>query len=214
MKEKILIIIYKIGFWFIKISAAPGLLWFRPKCYYPGGKKIRIEGGALLIANHITMLDPYYMQYLVWYRNHHFVCLKEFYEKKARAFLFHCFQCIPVDRENAGTGTMREIAAHLKKEELVCMFPEGTVNRDGTEKPEIHQFKSGMVLVALMAGKPIVPMVMKKRKTIFSRLEAAIGEPVDVSSFYGRRPTVAEIDEITAYLQQKASELQKLLEEK
>lgn len=214
MKEKILNIIYKIGFWFIKISAAPGLLWFRPKCYYPGGKKIRIEGGALLIANHITMLDPYYMQYLVWYRNHHFVCLKEFYEKKARAFLFHCFQCIPVDRENAGTGTMREIAAHLKKEELVCMFPEGTVNRDGTEKPEIHQFKSGMVLVALMAGKPIVPMVMKKRKTIFSRLEAAIGEPVDVSSFYGRRPTVAEIDEITAYLQQKASELQKLLEEK
>ena len=203
MKEKILNIIYKIGFWFIKISAAPGLLWFRPKCYYPGGKKIRIEGGALLIANHITMLDPYYMQYLVWYRNHHFVCLKEFYEKKARAFLFHCFQCIPVDRENAGTGTMREIAAHLKKEELVCMFPEGTVNRDGTEKPEIHKFKSGMVLVALMAGKPIVPMVMKKRKTIFSRLEAAIGEPVDVSSFYGRRPTVAEIDEITAYLQEK-----------
>ena len=162
MKEKILNIIYKIGFWFIKISAAPGLLWFRPKCYYPGGKKIRIEGGALLIANHITMLDPYYMQYLVWYRNHHFVCLKEFYEKKARAFLFHCFQCIPVDRENAGTGTMREIAAHLKKEELVCMFPEGTVNRDGTEKPEIHQFKSGMVLVALMAGKPIVPMVIGK----------------------------------------------------
>ncbi len=214
MKEKILNVIYKIGFWFVKISAAPGLLWFRPKCYYPGGKKVRIKGGALLIANHITMLDPYYMQYLVWYRNHHFVCLKEFYDKPARAFLFRCFQCIPVDRDNTGTATMREIAAHLKKDELVCMFPEGTVNRDGTERPEIHQFKSGMVLMALMAGKPIVPMVMKKRKNIFSRLEAAIGEPVDVASFYGKRPTVTQIEEITEYLQQKALGLQQLLEEK
>ena len=211
MKEKILNIIYKIGFWFIKITAAPGLLWFRPKVIYPGGKKIRIKGGALLISNHITMLDPYYLQYLVWYRNHHFICLKEFYAKPARAFLFRCFQCIPVDRENTGTATMREISKHLKNDELVCMFPEGRVNTDGTEHLEIKQFKSGMVLMALMAGKPIVPMVMKKRKNIFSRLQAAIGEPVDVTSFYGKRPTVAQIDEITDYLQQRAEELQELL---
>ncbi|MBR6323278.1 MAG: hypothetical protein IKR59_10435, partial [Lachnospiraceae bacterium] len=60
MKEKILSIIYKIGFWIVKITAAPGLLWFRPKVIYPGGKKIRINGGALLIANHITSFDPVY----------------------------------------------------------------------------------------------------------------------------------------------------------
>ena len=65
--------------------------------------------------------------------------------------------------------------------------------------------------MALMAGKPIVPMVMKKRNNIFSRLQAAIGEPVDVTSFYGKRPTVAQIDEITDYLQQRAEELQELL---
>ena len=211
MKEKILSIIYKIGFWIVKITAAPGLLWFRPKVIYPGGKKIRINGGALLIANHITSFDPVYMMLLVWYRNHHFICLKEFYEKPLRAFLFNCFQCIPVDRENTGTGTMREIAAHLKAGELVSMFPEGHVKVGENIDDSLQEFKSGVVLMSLMAGTPIVPMVMKRRKTVFSRLIAAIGEPVDVTSFYGKRPTVAQIEEITQILKKRSEELQELL---
>ncbi len=211
MKKKLMTIIHWTVFWFVKLTAAPGLLLFRPKVIYAGGKRLRIRGGALLISNHITSFDPLYMQLIVWHRNHHFVCAKEFYEKKSRAFLFDCFQCIPVDRSNVGTGTMREIVAHLKAGELVSMFPEGHVNITGSGDHELQEFKSGMVLMSLLAGTPIIPMVMKKRKTVFSRLEAAIGEPVDPASFYGKRPTVAQIEEITEILKERTKELREML---
>lgn len=211
-KSGFLKFIHKFVFWFVKITAAPAMLVFRPKVLYPDGKKYKIRGGALLISNHITSFDPLYMQFVIWHRNHHFICAKEFYDKPARAFLFDCFQCIPVDRDNTGIGTMREIASHLKAGELVCMFPEGHVNLAEGGDPELQEFKSGMVLIALMGGAPIIPMVMKRRKTILSRLEAAVGEPVDVASFYGKRPTVAEIEEITNILREKTRKLREALE--
>ena len=67
------------------------------------------------------------------------------------------------------------------------------------------------MLMSLLAGTPIIPMVMKKRKTVFSRLEAAIGEPVDPASFYGKRPTVAQIEEITEILKERTKELREML---
>ena len=43
--------------------ALPGLLWFRPKKIYEGGKKVRVKGGVLTIANHVGYCDPLYLLY-------------------------------------------------------------------------------------------------------------------------------------------------------
>ena len=212
LKERLIQIVYKAGFWFVKITAAPAMLLFRPKVHYPEGKKYRIKGGALLISNHHTNVDPLYMMFIIWHRNHHFICTKEFYQKPLLAFIFNCFQCIPVDKENTGTATIREIAAHLRAGELVSMFPEGHINTSTAQNADIEQFKSGMVLMSLMAGTPIIPMYLKKRKTVFSRLEAAVGEPVDVASFYGKRPSLQEIEEITRILQERFEKLRRVVE--
>ena len=124
------------------LLAAPGVLWHRPKVVYENEKaKERIKGGAILVANHLGFFDPIYMMYAVFYRRHHFLCLKQFLTSKA-GFLFKAFQCIPIDRDNLGSETMREISAHLKAGELVSMFPEGHVS---TEGGQMDKFKSGVV---------------------------------------------------------------------
>lgn len=189
------------------IAAIPGLLAFRPKWLYMNKKaKKRIRGGAILIGNHTGYSDPIYMQYGVWYRRHHFLCAKEFFEGKAR-FFFKNFMCIPIDRENFGMDIFREITEHLKQGELVSMFPEGQIEK------ELNSFKSGMILMALQSGAPIVPIYIKPRKTVWHRLVMAIGEPVDVAEVCGgSRPSFSKIESVTELLHDMEVQLKEMCE--
>ncbi len=64
-----------LPFDFVRITAAPGLLWFRPKIIYENeNAKKKIRGGALLISNHIGLFDPMYLMMAIWYRRHRFIC--------------------------------------------------------------------------------------------------------------------------------------------
>ena len=55
--------LFSLRYWFFDLTkttaAIPGLLWLRPKWIYESPKaKERIRGGALLCANHQSLLDP------------------------------------------------------------------------------------------------------------------------------------------------------------
>ncbi len=194
---------------FVKLtSALPGLLLYRPKRLYESElARKRIRGGALLIGNHTGYFDPIYLQFCVWYRRHHFLCLKEFLEGKA-AFFFRHFLCIPIDRENFSLDSFREITERLSRGELISMFPEGKINAEGG----IASFKSGMVLMALRSGKPIIPVYVARRTHALARLRIAVGEPVDVAARLGEHPALSEIDAMTSYLQEKEQQLCALCE--
>lgn len=190
-------------------TALPGLIWFRPKIYYPEGKK-KIKGGALLISNHVGFYDPIYLMYTIFYRRHHFICMKEFFDKKFVGWFFKMCMCIPVDRENFGMGSFRQITDVLKSGGLVSMFPEGHVN---LEEGAAKQFKTGMVLMAIQGGAPIVPVCITKRKHFWQRLRSAVGEPIDLKALYGPFPSLSKIDEIADMLYKKEEELRLFLEE-
>lgn len=190
------------------ILALPGLLWFRPKLVYetPVAKK-RIRGGALIISNHLGFYDPVYLQYAIWYRRHHFVCLQKFFDGPLW-FMFKAFLCIPIDKENVSIRTFKDIVAHLKCDELVSLFPEGQVESgDGQMSP----FKSGMILMAIQSGKPIVPVFIHKRPNVFRRLRMVIGEPIDPAALCGgARPTMQDINKAAQKLQEKEAALSRL----
>lgn len=196
---------------FIKLTAAiPGVLWYRPKILYVGeNAKKRIRGGAVLMSNHNGFFDPVELMFIVWYRRHHFICGKELTDSRG-GFILKSFLCIPIDRENFGMATFREITGHLKKGELITIFPEGHINTD--EDGSIGAFKTGMVLMAVRSGKPIIPVYIGKKEHFFSRLTAAVGEPVDVTAMYGSRPTFAQIDEAAELLYTREEELKKCIE--
>ena len=193
---------------FTKVTAAiPGLLWLRPEWIYENRQaRKRIRGGALLISNHARFLDPVYLMFAVWYRRHHFICGKEFFETKSR-WLFKNFLCIPVDRQNFGMDSLRQITGELRAGSLVSLFPEGHIN-DGSG--QMAAFKSGMVLMALQGRVPIVPMYFKEPVRWYNRLRLVIGEPIDIVARYGTRPSLSQIDEIVALLQDREEELKKL----
>ncbi|MBS7263231.1 MAG: 1-acyl-sn-glycerol-3-phosphate acyltransferase [Eubacteriales bacterium] len=194
-----------IFYYFVKYTAAlPGLIWMRPKILFESEAAAeRIRGGAILIANHMGFFDPVYMMFAVWYRRQHFVCLKSFFEGKA-GWLFRQFHCIPIDKNNFGMGSFRAIIDELKKDEVVSLFPEGKVN-DGSG--ELAAFKSGVVLMALRSGKPIIPIYVRPKKHWYERLRVMIGEPIRVEM-----PAVSfqKIDAFAALLHDKEERLKEL----
>lgn len=186
----------------------PMFLYQRPKILFENKKAQKhIRGGAILIANHLGFFDPIYMMIAIWYRRHHFICLKKFFEGKSRPF-FKAFLCLPIDKNNVSFGSFREIVEHIKQGELVSMFPEGAVN-DGSG--ETATFKSGVTLMAFQGKVPIVPMYIKKKEHWYERLTMVIGEPIDDFSNPEAKMNFGLIDKITEKLQNKESELEALV---
>lgn len=191
-------------------AAVPGIIWFRPKIRYISKEaKKKIKGGALLICNHTSIFDPVYLMYTVWYRRHHFICLKELTEAKL-GWLLKLFLCIPIDRENFSMASFREITGHLSDGHIVSMFPEGHIKTE--ENAGMGSFKSGMVLMAAKSKTPIVPIYIRKKAHFWSRFAAAIGEPVDIAANYGAFPSFAQIEQITQLLYEKEKELEDSIE--
>ena len=202
---------------FVRITGIPGLIWFRPKKIYISERaKKKHKGGVLFISNHNTLFDPMYIMLGIWYRRHHFVATKELFSNKFNKFLFtYPFICIPIDRENFSFLTFKEIVNHLQNGEAVTMFPEGKVNE---EDSGINKFKSGMIMMALKGGVPIVPLYIKRRKNIFSRLVIGVGEAVDVNKIHGKndnsKPTLKDIDFLSEYLYEQEKRLEEIVEKR
>ena len=196
---------------FVRVTAAlPGLLWLRPRILYENETARKgLKGGVLLIANHSNFCDPIYLMIALWKRRHHFVCIKDFFKGKFLSWLFSCFHCIPIDRQNFSMDSLRMITEELKADHLVSMFPEGYVHDSG-DNGSMAPFKSGMVLIAMQSKKPIVPVYIKPPAKFFNRLTVAVGEPVDVCALYGGRPSLSQIEQVSVLLQQKEENLREM----
>ena len=194
----------------IRVTSIPGLLFFRPKGFYENEEaKKKIRGGALLISNHVGFFDPIYLMFAIWYRRHHFICMKEFFEgSRLKRFFFKNILCIPIDRENFNMSTFREITAHLQNGELVSMFPAGHI---GFENDDLSGFKSGMVMMALSGDRPIFLVCLKKKERRFERLRFAVGAPVDVKALYMEKPSLTRIEEIAKLLEEKEALLSTII---
>lgn len=206
-KNKVLSIKY-LMYDIIHLSGIPGLLWFRPKKYYLHEEdKKRIKGGALVIANHITLFDPMYLLLIIKSRRHHCICMEEMFHPAIKGWLFSkAFLCLPINREKVSFGQIKDIISHLKNGDMVTMFPEGKVNE---EKEGMQSFKSGMVMMAMRGGVPIYPVYIKRRKHFYSRLEAGIGSPIDVNQYKkGAIATPEEIEFVCKLVEEKERELE------
>jgi 1-acyl-sn-glycerol-3-phosphate acyltransferase len=193
---------------FVKITAAlPGLIWFRTKKVYVSDKaKEKIRGGALLISNHSGDFDPIILMFGVWYRRHHFIATTDLFDTKLKRFMFEQCHCIEIDKQNVSMQTFKKIVDHLQRDKVVSMFPEGHVTRN----EEVQKFKSGVVLMAVTAKKPIVPIYIKKRKSLWERQKVIIGEPIDPAKMFGKMPSLAEMEKIADILREKETELKQI----
>jgi acyl-[acyl-carrier-protein]-phospholipid O-acyltransferase/long-chain-fatty-acid--[acyl-carrier-protein] ligase len=110
--------------------------------------------GVLLLGNHISWLD-WAMVQMAMPRRIKFVMERSIYEQKYIKWFLDFFGVIPIS-STGGRQSLQKVTEHLNKGEVVCVFPEGTISRNG----HLGEFKKGFEIAAKDANAIIVPFYL------------------------------------------------------
>lgn len=123
------------------------------------------EGAALIVSNHVSYMDALILSGVIK-RPVRFVMYWKIFNIPLMSWIFRTARAIPIAGAKENTALMQqafnEVDAALAAGELVCIFPEGALTRDG----EIAPFKSGVEKILARcnaAGRPVpvVPMALR-----------------------------------------------------
>ena len=118
---------------------------------------------------------------------------------------------VPVERETPNAGKAVDHAKRLLESgHLLGVYPEGTLSRDADHWPMIA--KTGAARLAVIAKVPVYPAAQwgtqevlppyRKKLRIFPRatVRYRVGEPVDLSRWYGKEEDPVAMAEATAHI--------------
>ena len=118
------------------------------------------EGAALLVCNHVSYMDALILAASIP-RPVRFVMYYRIFNIPVMRWIFKTAKAIPIAGARENPELMQrafdEVDAVLAKGELVCIFPEGALTKDGNIAP----FKSGVEKILERRAVPVVPMALK-----------------------------------------------------
>ena len=162
-----------------------------------GSERIPANDGAILVANHESMFDPWLLA-LATPRPVRYMAKSELWKIPLVGRALDAFGTFPVER-GTGDGTAMSRAAMLLHEgEVIGIFPQGT-SKQLPERP----FHRGAARLALATGAPIVPVRLVGTRGFLRPgrrpTEVHVGEPIVVEQ---AKPTVTAARALTAQVEQ------------
>jgi len=112
------------------------------------------HGPALVVANHVSGLDPLLM-IAATRRPLRFLIAREQYERFGLRWLFRAVGCIPVDRAASPHRALAAARHALQRGEVVALFPHGRIHLDHEPPARI---KPGVLHLARLSGAPVYPL--------------------------------------------------------
>jgi 1-acyl-sn-glycerol-3-phosphate acyltransferase len=162
-----------------------------------GGENVPASGPLVVTGNHDSILDPFVLAATIE-RPIHFLGKSEFWRSAPVAWWLGTVGAIPVVRGGSDAAAIASAVAALEAGEVVGLFPEGGVRREGP-------WLRGAARMALATGAPLLPVrLLGTRKALgrgsfgFPRLASLIGAPIAVER---TEPTGELARELTDRLQ-------------
>ena len=147
-----------------------------------GLENVPDEGGCVLVANHLSARDPFYIAVRVRNRRLHFMAKAELFKFKPLAAFMRGLLSFPVDRGHNDLNAVRTALKLLSDGHILGVFPQGTRSKGNVRTPMLN----GVAMIALRAQKPVIPVYIGGQYRLFRRIPLRFGKPVDLSDF-GRR---------------------------
>lgn len=151
------------------------------------------EGPALLVCNHVSFMDPLLLmanlrrpaRFVMYYRIFNIPLLK---------FVFRTARAIPIAGQKEDpvvlAAAYEAIDAALADGEVVCIFPEGGLTRDGA----IATFRPGVEKILARRPVPVVPMALRGLwGSVWSRRDSAMGRSRLPRRFRARVELVVDV---------------------
>lgn len=170
----------------LRIFVLPFYRLLKPFRFY-GNHKIK-DGACIYILNHYTLLDPAYA-IATTREGIHFLAKKENFQAPLLGGIMRKVKAISANRDGNDARALLDCFKCLKNNEKIAIFPEGTRNK--TDAP-LLPFKHGAAAIAIRAKVPIVPVMIYKKPRFFRRTHILVGEPLELSEYYDRKPTEEE----------------------
>jgi len=148
-----------------------------------GDLNIPTEGAAVLVCNHVSFVDAVLLM-AASPRPIRFVMDHRIFKVPVLGWLFKLAKAIPVAPQKedpaAYEAAFRESAQVLREGDLLGIFPEGAITKDGTLQP----FKGGIMKILETAQADgvqdvkVIPMALTNLwGSYFSRIELSGGQP-------------------------------------
>ena len=132
-----------------------GVLDRRYQMEAQGMQHIPVEGGVLLLGNHVSWLDWAMLQ-IACPRRIRFVMTRVYYEKWYMRWFFDLFKVIPIGQAGS-KDALEKVNEALKAGEVVALFPEGHISHNG----HLGVFKSGYERAVQDTDAVIVPFYLR-----------------------------------------------------
>ncbi len=149
------------------------------------------SGSAVVICNHRSSIDPFFIQIAVR-RVIHWMVAREFCEHRVLGFFLRIPEVIPVNRGGVDTASMKSAIRLVTEGGMVGLLPEGRINI--TDK-FMGPVRPGAIVVALKGHAPVVPCYIEDAPyggttwspfLIRTKTLVRYGEPIDLSPYYGQ----------------------------
>ncbi len=138
-----------------------------------GEEHIPVQGAAILVCNHVSFIDAVLLM-AASPRPIRFIMDHKIFRIPVLGALFKLGKAIPIasQRDDAAVyeAAFRDARAVLAAGDLLCIFPEGAITRDG----ELGVFKGGVMKVLETHPVPVVPLALHNLwGSFFSRIDGA-----------------------------------------
>jgi len=125
-----------------------------------GLENIPEEGAAVIVANHVSFVDPLVIL-AASPRPIRFVMDHRIFAMPILSFVFRTGKAIPIapakENEALLNAAYEEVAKALEAGELVAIFPEGRI----TDTGDLYPFRGGIARILERTPVPVVPLALK-----------------------------------------------------
>lgn len=139
---------YRIGLTIFR-AIARGFYDFR----VIGAENLDFKGPALIVANHVSFLDPPFIGQ-AFDEALYFFARKTLFDHPLAGKLLRSWQTIPIDRDKPDASSIKATIRLLKSGKKVLMFPEGTRSFDGN----LQKAEAGVGLFIAKSNAPVLPV--------------------------------------------------------
>ncbi len=151
-----------------------------------GEENIPTEGPAILACNHVSFVDAVLLM-AASPRPIRFLMDHRIFRIPVLGWLFKLAKAIPIapraEDPEAYEAAFKAAADVLKEGDLLAIFPEGGITKDGT----LQEFKGGIMKILEQQPVPVVPMALTNLwGSYFSRIELVGGKPTAMAKPFRR----------------------------
>jgi len=164
-----------------------------------GDANIPVEGAAILVCNHVAFVDPVLLM-AASPRPIYFIMDHQIFRTPVLGWFFRLAGAIPIAPQREDPVIYEQAFARARKVldggDLVCIFPEGGLTRDG----QLGEFKGGVMKLLESNPVPVIPLALQNlwgsffsraggaamskpfRRGLFSRVGLVAGDAVDAAA--------------------------------